>query len=112
MTGMYAIFAAIKELEINIADVSTVRSQGINDKKGKKQDPAKAKDKKPRAPWRSKIELDRLYKEGVCKRSTKIGHIGPNCPFLRSARRQNEILSNVDEEKIEDSCSVWENEEP
>ncbi|POS82358.1 hypothetical protein EPUL_005436, partial [Erysiphe pulchra] len=65
MTGMDATLAAIKELKFGIQEISSISGKTKKDKKEKKRDLEKGRGKKPRAPWRSKIEFDRLYKEGI-----------------------------------------------
>lgn len=112
MTGMDAILAAINDLKLSAANVNIMGSNTNNIKKNNENNSLNKKAKKPRAPWRTKLELERLYKEGVCTRCTKSGHIGPKCPFLRPARRPADVLTSVEEDATEDNSSLSGNEIP
>ncbi|POS87410.1 hypothetical protein EPUL_001149 [Erysiphe pulchra] len=93
-----------EELSVKKVDTSTGNGQMDKKNKGKKRDSEEEKKKKPRAPWRSKDEFDSLYKQGVCTRCTKSGHLGPKCPSFRPARRPKEIINHLEGESSEKGC--------
>lgn len=93
MGGTNAVLAAIREL----------KESGIG--------PQKKNNKKPRAPWRSKEDFNRLFKEGRCTRCTKKGHVGKYCDSYSSAQRP-EVDTNSLETVNKLSLVESENEGP
>lgn len=107
MAGTDAILAAINDPKLSTANVSIVGSNTNKSKNNQDNISVNKQAKKPRAPWRTKLELDRLYKEWVCTRCTKSSHIGPKCPFLRPAPRPSAVLTNIEEDVTEDNNSLF-----
>lgn len=110
MTGTNAILAAIENLKIQSQGGRAKPTRG---KKGKlKTNPEKKNNEslKPRAPWRSRTEFNRLVERGVCVRCEKEGHKGEACPTYRAARRPKVDLSQLEEDSGEESESESESD--
>lgn len=68
--------------------------------------------KKPRAPWRSLEELDKLQRQGKCIRCASSRHKVNKCEKYGPARRQNRIESTLSRDPDGLDSSVSGNYEP
>lgn len=85
MSGVNALVTAL------VNAVNTTNQQG-------KTSGSQFSSDKPRAPWRTSEEFQKLVDAGLCIRCEKSGHIGPKCRSMRGAIKPTSV-SNVKSKK-------------
>ncbi|RKF59948.1 hypothetical protein OnM2_055027 [Erysiphe neolycopersici] len=107
--GTNAILAAIEEFILINKKSKPINSLG--DKSPAKFKPAVKENNsvKPRRPWRSIKEFNRLIQKRLCDRCEEKGHNGV-CPTYRAVIRPGTDLAKIEDLSNDDSDSVSANE--
>lgn len=105
MTGVNALLALLNNNDQSSKGNLSLASLGKNNNFRQNNN---GKDTRPRAPWRSQDEFQKLLSLGVCVRCGKAGHYSARCPTFRAAIRQRVNISSsrveVEEEDSGKDC--------